>query len=392
LSASDSKLLPILMLTLRLYLRLSGFYLCYFAALGVMLPYWGLYLLTLGFDPARIGELLAIPQATKVFAPTLWGWWADRTGKRLWVIRSACLAAALAFSGVYAVGGSYLGLVLVTLLFSFFWNAALPQFEAVTLNHLGEHIHYYSRVRLWGSVGFVGAAVGVGFLVEDGGVGIVPALLLALFVALWLISLLIPDAPASSAISPSLPLGRVLRQPAVIAFFIACFLNQAAHGPYYGFFSLYLETFGYSRELIGLLWGLGVAVEVGMFVWFPPLLLRLGSRRLMLIALAMATLRWLLIGHFARDLPLLLLAQTLHALSFGVIHAVSIHLIHQFFPGTLQGRGQALYSSLSFGAGGAVGSLAAGYLWQSLGPTAMFDLAAVLGALAWLSAWRGLRT
>jgi PPP family 3-phenylpropionic acid transporter len=378
-------------LPFRLYLRLSGFYLCYFAVLGVMLPYWGLYLLALGFDPARIGELLAIPQATKLFAPTLWGWWADRTGKRLWVIRLACLAAALAFTGVYAVGGSYLGLVLVTLLFSFFWNAALPQFEAVTLNHLGERIHDYSRVRLWGSVGFVGAAVGVGFLVEDWGVGIVPALLLALFAALWLISLLIPDAPAGVVIHPSLPLGRVLRQPAVIAFFAASFLNQAAHGPYYGFFSLYLETFGYSRELIGLLWGLGVAVEVGLFVWFPPLLLRLGSRQLTLIALALATLRWLLIGHCAGNLPVLLFAQTLHAFSFGVVHAVSIHLIHEFFPGTLQGRGQALYSSLSFGAGNAVGSLTAGYLWQGLGPAAMFDLAAVLGALAWLTAWRGLR-
>ena len=112
----------------------------------------------------------------------------------------------------------------------------------------------------------------------------------------------------------------------------------------------------------------------------------------MLAALALAALRWLLIGHFAGDLPILLLAQSLHAFSFGVFHAVSIHLIHQFFPGSLQGRGQALYSSLSFGAGNAVGSLAAGYLWVGLGPATMFDLAAVLGTLGWLVAWRGLRT
>ena len=77
------------MLTFRLYLRLSGFYLCYFATLGVLLPYWGLYLLALGFDPARIGELIAIPQATKLVAPTLWGWLADRTGRPMRVIRWA---------------------------------------------------------------------------------------------------------------------------------------------------------------------------------------------------------------------------------------------------------------------------------------------------------------
>ena len=379
------------MLTLSLYLRLSGFYLFYFATLGVLLPYWGLYLRTLGFDPARIGELMAIPQATKLVAPTLWGWLGDRTGRRMRVIRWACLAAALTFTGVYAAGGSYVGLALVTLLFSFFWNAALPQFEAVTLNHLGEHVHRYSRVRLWGSVGFVGAAVGLGFVVRDWGVGIVPAVLLGLLAVLWLNSLLVPERPAAVVAQATPPLDRVLRQPMVIAFFAACFLNQAAHGPYYGFFSLYLETLGYSREFIGLLWGLGVTVEVGMFVFMPRLLPRFGSRRLLLVALALAALRWLLIGHFADDLPLLLFAQTLHAFSFGVFHAVSIHLIHQFFPGSLQGRGQALYSSLSFGAGNAVGSLAAGYLWEGLGPAAMFDLATVLGALGWLAAWRGLR-
>jgi PPP family 3-phenylpropionic acid transporter len=378
-------------LTLSLYLRLSGFYLFYFATLGVLLPYWGLYLLALGFDPARIGELLAIPQATKLVAPSLWGWLADHSGRRMGIVRWACLASVLSFAGVWAVDGSYLGLALVTLLFSFFWNAALPQFEAVTLNHLGEHVHRYSRVRLWGSVGFVGAAVGGGYLVQDWGVGIVPALLWGLFAALWLNSLLAPEAPAMPTVHASPPLGRVLRQPAVIAFFAACFLNQAAHGPYYGFFSLYLETFGYSREFIGLLWGWGVTVEVGMFVFMPRLLPHFGPRRLVLAALALAALRWLLIGHFARELPILLFAQTLHAFSFGVFHAVSMHLIHQFFPGSLQGRGQALYSSLSFGAGNAVGSLAAGYLWAGLGPAAMYDLATLLGALAWLAAWRGLR-
>jgi len=378
-------------LTFRLYLRLSGFYFFYFAVLGVLLPYWGLYLQAMGFAPARIGELIAIPQATKLVAPTLWGWLADRTRQRMQVIRWACLAAMVAFSGVYAAGASYLGLVVVTLLFSFFWNAALPQFEAITLNHLGQHIHRYSQIRLWGSVGFIGAAVGVGFLVRDWGVGIVPALLLGLFAALWLNSLLVPNPLVASLTQVVPPFGRVLRQPTVIAFFTACFLNQAAHGPYYSFFSLYLETYGYSREFIGLLWGLGVTVEVGMFLIMHRLLPHFGPRPLLLTALALAALRWWLIGHFVSELPILLFAQTLHAFSFGVFHAVSMHLIHQFFPGSLQGRGQALYSSLSFGAGNAVGSLAAGYLWQGLGPTAMFDLATALGALSWWTAWRGLR-
>lgn len=379
------------MLPFGLYLRLAGFYLVYFAILGVMLPYWGPYLMSLGFTPARIGELIAIPQATKVVAPTVWGWLADRSGQRMRVIRWACLASALTFAGVYAAGDSYLGLALVTLLFSFFWNAALPQFEAVTLDHLGEQAHRYSRVRLWGSVGFIGAAVSLGFATRAWGVSLVPLVLLGLFALLWLSSLLVPERAARAAAQAELSLSQVLRQPVVIAFFGACLLNQTAHGAYYGFYSLYLETLGYSPEFIGLMWGLGVTVEVGMFVFLPRFLAHFGPRRLMLAALALAALRWWLIGHYAHHLPALLFAQSLHAFSFGVFHAVSIHLVHQFFPGSLQGRGQALYSSVGFGVGNALGSLAAGYLWAGLGPAAMFDLATLVGILGWWAAWRGLR-
>ncbi|HAS52311.1 MAG TPA: MFS transporter [Gammaproteobacteria bacterium] len=379
------------MLTTTLYIRLSGFYLFYFTILGVMLPYWSLYLRALGFEPARIGELLAIMQLTKVVAPNVWGWLGDRTGQRIRIVRWACLVSGVSFAGVYAAGGSYGWLALVTLLFSFFWNAALPQFEVVTLDHLGEQIHHYSRVRLWGSVGFIVGAVVMGPVVGMWGVSTVPAVVLGLFSLLWLNSLLAPEARKLPDACPAPPIGQVLRRPAVMAFFIACFLHQVAFAPYYGFFSLYLETLRYSREFIGLMWGLGVAVEVGMFLFMPRLLPRFGPRWLLLIALATAVLRWLLIGYFAADLPVLLFAQTLHAVSFGVFHAASIHLIHQFFPGSLQGRGQALYVSVSFGAGNAVGTLAAGYLWQGLGPVVMFELAALLAALGWLVAWRGLR-
>ena len=375
-----------------LYIRLSGFYWFYFAALGVLLPYWGIYLQGLGFAPARIGELLGIVQVTRLIAPNLWGWLGDRSGQRMRIIRWASLASAVSFSGVYAAAGSYLWLALATVLFSFFWHASLPQFEVVTLGHLGTQVHRYSRVRLWGSLGFIAAVVGMGPLLNIWGTASIPHALLLLFVLLWLNSLLVSDAPSTvRATLPTPPISHVLRQPAVLALFAACFLHQVAHAIYYGFFSLYLGTLSYTQTTIGLLWGLGVSAEVGIFIIMPSLLARFQARRLLLLALALAVLRWQIIGHVADYLPALLLAQMLHAFTFGAFHAASIELIQHFFPGALQGRGQALYSSLSFGAGSAVGSLIAGYLWQGWGPSMMFNLAALLAALAWLIAWRKLR-
>jgi PPP family 3-phenylpropionic acid transporter len=369
-----------------LYIRLSGFYLVYFATLGVILPYWSLYLRSLNFEPARIGELIAVLQATKVVAPNVWGWIADHTGKRMTIIRIACLATTACFAGLYFVGDSFFGMALVTLSFSFFWNAALPQFEATTLDYLGhQDIHIYSRIRLWGSVGFILTALLGGFVLQDYGVDIVPMVLLGLFLTLWLNSLSVPEK-VTATLHPRQPqsLGQVLLQSRVLTLLTVCFLIQASHGPYYAFFSIYLESLGYSQGLIGGLWGLGVVAEVIVFMLMPKMLPRFGARQLILVTLGLTSLRWVLIGVFASHLSLLLLAQILHAFSFGVYHVVAIHLIHQFFTGPHQGRGQALYSSVGFGAGGALGSLAAGYEWTLFGPNATYLLAAGLSMLGLL--------
>jgi PPP family 3-phenylpropionic acid transporter len=102
----------------------------------------------------------------------------------------------------------------------------------------------------------------------------------------------------------------------------------------------------------------------------------------------LAVLRWQLIGVFPEQVAIMLLAQTLHAATFGSFHASAIHLVHHYFPGRFQGRGQALYSSLSFGAGGAMGSLFGGYLWASLGGEWIFSMASLMALLGVFAAYR----
>jgi PPP family 3-phenylpropionic acid transporter len=372
------------------YWRLSGFYLFYFATLGALVPYWNLYLRSLGFGVTEIGELTAILMATKIVAPYVWGWIADHTGRRIAIVRMASLLAALAFAGVFA-GRGYWWLAFVMTAFSFFWNASLPQLEATTMNHLGSETRRYSRIRLWGSVGFILTVAGLGPLLDRYGAGLLPAVLLALFIAIWLSSLAVPESAADHGKPVQEPLRRVLGRPMVVSLFSICFLVQASHGPYYTFFTIYLENFGYSRTSIGQLWALGVFAEIGIFMLMPRLLSRFGARQLLLIATGLTSLRWLMIAVFPLHVVLIGLAQTLHAGSFGLYHAVSIHLVHRLFTGIHQGRGQALYSSVSFGAGGAAGSLASGYLWEGLGPEPMFLLAAVVSLMALGVAYHGIR-
>lgn len=366
-----------------LHTRLAGFYFWYFGFIGLWAPYWSVYLNDLGFSPARIGELLALSHVVRLIAPTFWGWLADRTGQRMRLVRSVCLAALLSLSGLYAVGANYAGMVLILMLFGVFWNAALPQFEVVTLNHLEQASHRYSRIRLWGSVGFIVTALAGGRLLELYGVAQLPTVLLAVLLLVWLISLWIPDKPSSHP-TTHVPLGPVLRQPPILALLGVVCLMQASFGPFYAFFTIYMQALGYSGDVIGLLWSLGVVAEIVIFWWMPTLLPRYGVRRLLAWTLALTTVRWLLTGYGAHSLLALLLAQTLHAFSFGVFHACVIELIYRYFPGALAGRGQALYSSLSVGLGGALGTLLAGYLWASAGPGPSYALSAMLCLLAWV--------
>jgi MFS transporter, PPP family, 3-phenylpropionic acid transporter len=372
-----------------LHARLAGFYFFYFASIGAFLPFFGLYLEALSFTPKAIGELMAVTMATKIVAPMVWGWIADHTGQRLRIVRIASLLAAATFSALLVVAG-YWWILAILACFSFFWNAALPQFEATTLDHLGEGAHRYGRIRLWGSIGFIITVALLGPALERFGIDWLPVVILALLVAIWIATLLVTKHTGLTHPNAA-SFGNTLRQPTVIALLVACFLLQASHGPYYTFFSIYMEDYGYTRSVIGELWALGVVAEIGVFLYMSRWLPRFGARKLLLIALSIAALRWLLIATCAEYLPVMLLAQTLHAGSFGLYHAAAIHMISQLFPGQLQGRGQALYSGLSFGLGGAVGSLMSGYIWSAAAPQCTFVVSAVLAAAAALVVWQYVR-
>ena len=357
------------------YWRLSGFYFFYFAALGVIVPYWGLYLQWKGFSASEIGELTAIILASRIVAPYIWGWIADHTGKRIGIVQLASFISSLTFATIF-LSDSYLSVAVVLLIFSFFWNASLPQFETTTLQHLGNNSHHYSKIRLWGSIGFIIIVIVLGVLLEYFNALIVPYAMLASLTAIWLISLTVPESSSNQLTQPHETIFKLLKRKEIIAFLAISFLVQMSHGPYYTFYTIYLEQHHYSRAIIGQLWALGVIAEVIIFLFMHRWLPKYGIRKVLLISLLLSSARWLLIGFFPNSLTLLLFAQLLHAASFGTFHAAAIAWVHHYFVGKNQGRGQALYSSIGFGAGGALGSLLSGYLWLYPGPIVTFCFAA----------------
>ncbi|HZP11347.1 MAG TPA: MFS transporter [Nevskiaceae bacterium] len=371
--------------------RLAGFYFWYFAAIGALIPYLGLYLQARGLSAEQIGIVLGLLAVTRIFAPYVWGTLADRSGRRMSVIRWTLTGATLCWGAVGLPGG-FVWLLGCLIAYGALVNGTMAQFEVVTFSHLDRASHRYARLRVWGSVGFVVVVLGLGPVLEQLGILSLPAWIAAMFVFALVIAQRVPEPIGGPRhLAGDGGLLATVRQRPVIALLVACLLAQFSYGPYYGFFSIYLESHGYRKDAIGLLWSLGVIAEVAMFWFIASVLPQLPLRRLLLWSLAATVARWLL-QVAAIDHPGALAAvQLIHAISFGVYHLAAVNLVQQMFPPALQGRGQAIYVGVSYGIGGALGGWLSGYLWDRIPVEWIWIGGSAAAALAWLIAWRGLR-
>ena len=367
--------------------RLGAWYFAYFAAAGVFLPYFSAYLVGRGLDARAIGVLFAALTVTKLVTPWIWGHAADRTGSRKRVVCIASAGALAAFAAV-AVAPGFWSLLAVLAVFGFFWQGALPQFEALTLSRLGDRASRYVHVRLWGSVGYVAAVMGAGALLERLAIANVPFLVLAGLLALVAAAVAVPadreavrPRAAEAAAGPDDP-GRPAVPGWLVGFFLASLAMQASHGAFYTFFTPFLIEHGYRPTWIGGLWALGVVCEIVLFAFFAQRWLeRVPAERLLLACYAAAVVRWLVTAALAEHPVWLAASQVLHAATFGLHHALAMHLLRRAFRDRHLGRAQAAYASVSFGVGSALGSLVAGELWASHGGEAAFLGAAGLAAL-----------
>ncbi|WP_111496033.1 MFS transporter [Marinobacter bohaiensis] len=372
-----------------IYWRLSNLYFWFFALLGAMLPYWSLYLEDRGFSYLQIAALMATIQLTKIIAPNVWGWLGDRSGKRVRLVRLGSVMGLVCFAGVFLEPDFY-GLMLVMLAFTFFWNAILPLYEVITLQGLGRDRARYGRVRLWGSVGFIASVALIGLVLEYVSLRWLPAILMPLFLGIAVASFCVPSTQGE--VRPERTRGgisAIVFQATVVAFFAMNFLLQVSHGAYYTFFSIHLESLGYDKFSVGLLWSLGVAAEIGLFLIMHRLFHCFSMRAIALAALGLTLLRWVLIAEYSDVVPVLIVAQLLHAASYGALHAVSVNYIHSYFGHQHHGQGQALYSGLTYGAGGAAGAWMSGLLVEWHGTAAAFlgSAAAIVLALVIAGVW-----
>jgi len=365
--------------------RLGVFYAAFYSAAGILSTYFPLYLEARGLAAAEIGVVMALGQAMRVVGPTAWGWLADHTSHRVAILRATALAALLAFAPILLPGG--IGLVFsVMLAFQLFVTAQGPVSEAIAAVNLRGDPHAaarYGRLRASGSFGFIVAVLATGALLDRAGVAPTPYVILGtLAMTLWS-TFVVRDGSAGEPSHERVSVRARLAEPRVRWFFVSVLLMIFAHSALYTYFSIYLAALGYSKTQIGVFWVLGVLVEVALFMSQGGLFRRFELLLLVEASLLVAVVRFLLIAELAQVVLVLVVAQLLHAVTFGVHHSASVLTIQRWFPGPAAARGQALYTSIGYGVGGTLGSLVAAWLWSAVSPSAAFLSSSMAALLGW---------
>jgi MFS transporter, PPP family, 3-phenylpropionic acid transporter len=368
----------------------------YFASIGLFNVYAPLWFASLGYSVLAIGAIGSLQAWTRVVAPYAWSWSGDHWehGARRATLLRIATSLALVFAAALLWARGYGAVSLVVLLLFLANGGIVPLAEAALSQRLataqGLDVARYGRVRVWGSIGFIVSVTAFGPILQATGIATLPAFTVAIIAALAVAAWRLPQGTSSHATPVQAAHGvlAVLRRPVVAWFFAGVFLTVLAHTALYIFFSLYLVELGYGKTAVGLLWAVSVAVEIVFFWtqgrWFA----RWDAQAWLVFAAAASVLRFGAIAAFGGIAVVLVLAQTLHAFTFAAQHAACITLIDKHFAGPLRGRGQALYTTLGYGASGVIGGLAGGAISERFGFPAVFAASAVVSVGALACCWR----
>jgi len=361
----------------------GSFFFLYFAYVGLVSPYASLFFLDRGFSVIEIAVLMSMLQVTRIVGPFSWGWLSDYLSNRVGIIRFCTCLAALVFACIFFLQ-SYIGFFIWMFVLHTVLSSLMPLGESATVHALYKDNSFdkrYGRLRLWGSIGFIVMVLVAGELFQRKSIELYPIVGMIVLLVLAVISFCLREPKMERRKMVKGELLVVLVNPDVRWFLLSGFFMIFAHAALYVFYSLYLADLGYGKFQIGLFWALGVFAEVIFFYFQSKVLSRVDAEVVLQGAFGIGVVRFILIA-FLPITPVLIFAQVLHAGTFAAHHSAATKLLQRWFTGPLQARGQAVMATVSYGLGGTLGGLCAGWIWELSQPRDVFVMAAFACGMA----------
>ncbi|MDP9137286.1 MAG: MFS transporter [Pseudomonadota bacterium] len=360
-------------------LRISLFYLTSFLVFGIFLPFFPLWLQARGLSSREIAIAMAAPMAARIVIVPLMTLAADRMGDRRLIVGVCALAALAALCAMPAASG-FGALLLLAILYTGAMTPVTPIVESIAVEGASRLAVDYGRMRLWGSLSFIGGSIGAGVLLD----AVTPSGVIWLLVgacALMVVSAgLLPgrarerNIPKPSAAGLARFGAALFAAPQFLLFVVAAGAVMSSHAVFYAFGSVHWRTLGFDGPTIGLLWATGVAAEVALFAFAARLVAPIPAPLLLLGGAAGGVVRWT-VTAIDPPLALLLPLQTLHALSFAATHLGAMKFLQSAVPAHLASFGQGLYFAVASGLFMGLALFAAGPLYAAFAGRAYLAMA-----------------
>jgi MFS transporter, PPP family, 3-phenylpropionic acid transporter len=362
---------------------IAAYFLMFWGA-GVWAPYFPLYLSHLGFAGWQIGVLIGIQPALRWSSAIGWAYVADRWRVRHRVLVLTAFGGLLFFIPLLVVR-HFAAMLVVLAGIGLLHGTLVPMLDATVMDHLPRLGDDYGRLRLWGSVAFVGGSLVSAPLIHTFSAAIVPLLVLLPGIGLVPALLRVPHQQVGHAAHFHAP-WRLLTPPLTL-FLATAFLIQLSSGGWGGFFAVHTAALGFSEAVPGITWGLAVTAEVAMLFWGRRIIGWIAPAQLIVVVLVITVARWVLTAWAHNEL-LVVGLQLGHAFTFSAFHLAALLLIARLVPPESSTGGQALYGMVGFGFGGSTGLLLAGALVDRIGTRGVFGFEAVLALLGFVPALR----
>ncbi len=357
--------------------RLSLLFALVFAFVAVQMAYWPLWLRAGGVDETALGLLLGFGFLAKIVVNPLFRRFASHARNTRNALAATAAMATLVFVA-FAFVDAMVALVLVQLVFFVFWIPVMPTTEFLVVDRARRDGFDYGRVRMWGSVSFLLATVVVGAWLERRGIGATHGVAVVLLVGFVLAALASPPGSGAGNTVRGFSARRVSAVPGMVDMLVVAGLVQGSHAMFFGFGSIHFQSLGIGEATIGLLWAVGIGVEIAVFLLGGVLPRALGATGLLAVGGVAATLRWALLPVVTSPTWLLLL-QSLHGISFAATHLGAIAFISSRVPESLGANALAMYSMVVMGGFMGLAVLTAGFLYGRYGADAFWAMAVYAG-------------
>lgn len=365
--------------------RFALYYAAIFLAVGVQLPFWPAWLKWRGLDAEQISLILSMGVWVRAIGNPLVAHFADRTGAHRRIIMVAAAGGTLAYA-LFTVADGFVALFAVNVLAGGMAMSLIPLGENLASRAAVEHRFDYGRVRLWGSISFILASYGAGWVIERTSDAAILWMMIAALATALVAGFGLPERRARPAGEVRFPAVALLRRKPFVVFMGAISLLQASHATLYVFGTIHWRTAGIGDDVIGALWAEGVIAEILLFAVSGRVVARLGPTRLMLLAAAAGIVRWTVLAN-TTDIYALAGVQWLHGLTFGAAHLAAIHYILRNVPDHMSASAQSLYSGFATGLVTGLTMLLSGVLYARFGAGAFYAMIALSAGGGAVSLW-----